>query len=166
MKQIHRIISVKEATCISALLIKRLRLLISCISTDRLELTCSYPHGSSTSSSTIVFAIFTIHLQSSVELEDCSHCDFGSSSSLPSKQSIVAHPSLTPVICGAVEGPIGLSSNCGMCSLIEIKKSRINRMVTPLQFTFLEYTVPGVIVHILHLVGYFCIFGRSQLTLN
>lgn len=28
-------------------------------------------------------------------------------------------------------------------------------MVTPLQFTFLEYTVPGVIVHILHLVGYF-----------
>lgn len=160
MKQIHKIISVKEATCISAQLIK---VIISCISTDRHELTCSYPHGSSTSSSTIVFAIFTIHLQSSVELEDCSHCDFGGSSSLPSKQSIVAHPSLTPVICGAVEGPIGLSSNCGMCSLIEIKKSRINRMVTPLQFTFLEYTVPGVIVH---LVGYFCIFGKPQLTLN
>lgn len=137
MKQIHKKFSVKVATCISALL----RLLILCVSTDRHELTCSYPHGSSTSSSSIVFAIFTIHLQSSVELEDCSHGDFGGSSSPSPKQPVVAHPSLTPVICGAVEGPIGLSPDCRMCSLIGMNKSRINPVLIPLQFTFLQFTV-------------------------
>lgn len=137
MKQIHKKFSVKVATFISALL----RLLILCVSTDRHELTCSYPHGSSTSSSSIVFAIFTIHLQSSVELEDCSHSDFGGSSSPSPKQPVVAHPSLTPVICGAVEGPIGLSPDCRMCSLIGMNKSRINPVLIPLQFTFLQFTV-------------------------